>query len=77
MQAPLKGLGTIMEQDFLITLISLGVTALFILGLPIFLVIDFWVTDISLVIDFTLANIGSTLFEGLSFLVYYHCRYLL
>jgi C4-dicarboxylate transporter DctM subunit len=56
-----------MEQSFLITLISLGVTALFILGLPIFLVIGFWVAGISLVIDFTLANIGSTLFEGLSF----------
>jgi C4-dicarboxylate transporter DctM subunit len=56
-----------MEQGFLITLISLGVTVLFILGLPIFLVIGFWVAGISLVIDFTLANIGSTLFEGLSF----------
>lgn len=40
---------------------------LFILGLPIFLVIGFWVVGISLVIDFTLANIGSTLFEGLRF----------
>jgi len=56
-----------MEQSTLITLISLGVTALFILGLPIFLVIGFWVVGISLVIDFTLANVGSTLFEGLSF----------
>lgn len=56
-----------MEQSTLITLISIGVTVLFILGLPIFLVIGFWVVGISLVIDFTLANVGSTLFEGLSF----------
>ena len=56
-----------MDQGTLITLISLGVTVLFILGLPIFLVIGFWVVGISLVIDFTLANVGVTLFEGLSF----------
>jgi C4-dicarboxylate transporter DctM subunit len=56
-----------MEQGTLITLISIAVTGLFILGLPIFLVIGFWVVGISLVIDFTLANVGSTLFEGLSF----------
>ncbi len=56
-----------MDQGFLITLISLGVTGLFILGLPIFLVIGFWVVGVSVVIDFTLANVGVTLFEGLSF----------
>lgn len=56
-----------MDQGTLITLISLGVTVLFVLGLPIFLVIGFWVVGVSLVIDFTLANVGSTLFEGLSF----------
>lgn len=56
-----------MEQSTLIALISIAVTGLFILGLPIFLVIGFWVVGISLVIDFTLANVGSTLFEGLSF----------
>jgi len=56
-----------MDNASLITLISLGVTALFILGVPIFLVIGFWVVGCSLVIDFTLANIGVTLFEGLSF----------
>jgi C4-dicarboxylate transporter DctM subunit len=42
-------------------------TALFVLGFPIFLVIGFWVVGVSITIDFTLANIGSTLFEGLSF----------
>jgi len=56
-----------MDNGTLIALISLGVTVLFILGVPIFLVIGFWVVGCSLVIDFTLANIGVTLFEGLSF----------
>ena len=54
-------------DGFLITLISVGVTILFILGVPIFLVIGFWVVGVSLVIDFTLANIGVTLYEGLNF----------
>lgn len=56
-----------MDNGTIITLITLGVTVLFILGVPIFLVIGFWVVGCSLVIDFTLANIGVTLFEGLSF----------
>jgi len=56
-----------MDNGTLITLISIGVTVLFVLGVPIFLVIGFWVVGCSLVIDFTLANIGVTLFEGLSF----------
>lgn len=56
-----------MENSTLITLISIGVTIMFILGVPIFLVIGFWVVGLSLVIDFTLANVGVTLFEGLSF----------
>lgn len=50
-----------------ITLVSLGVTALFVLGTPIFLVIGLWVVGVSLIIDFTLMNIGVTLFEGLNF----------
>jgi C4-dicarboxylate transporter DctM subunit len=56
-----------MDNSILITLVSLGVVALFLLGVPIFLVIGLWVTGVSLVIDFTLANIGVTLFEGLNF----------
>ena len=56
-----------MTDGTLITLISLGVTFLFIIGVPIFLVIGFWVAGVSLVIDVTLANLGVTLFEGLSF----------
>ncbi len=54
-------------QGFWITLISIAVTGLFILGVPIFLIIGFWVVGVSIVIDFTLANIGVTLFEGLNF----------
>lgn len=54
-------------DGLLITLISLGVTALFLIGVPIFLVISLWVVGVSLVIDFTLANVGVTLYEGLSF----------
>lgn len=56
-----------MDQTLLITLVTIGVGALFLVGVPIFLVIGFWVTGVSLVIDFTLANIGVTLFEGLNF----------
>ncbi|WP_085906347.1 TRAP transporter large permease [Kiloniella majae] len=50
-----------------ITLISLGVTVLFLLGVPIFLVIGLWVVGVSIIIDFTLANVGVTLYEGLNF----------
>ena len=56
-----------MDNSVLITLVSLGVVGLFLLGVPIFLVIALWVTGVSVVIDFTLANIGVTLFEGLNF----------
>ncbi len=56
-----------MDQGSWIALISAGVVGLFLLGVPIFLVIGYWVVGVSLVIDFTLANIGVTLFEGLNF----------
>lgn len=56
-----------MTDGLLIGLITAGVTLFFLLGVPIFLVIGFWVVGTSLVIDFTLANIGVTLFQGLSF----------
>ncbi len=54
-------------QTFWILLISGAVTVFFAVGVPIFLVIGFWVIGVSLVIDFTLANLGVTLFEGLNF----------
>ena len=50
-----------------IALISIGVTILFVIGVPIFLIISLWAVGVSLVIDFTLANIGVTLYEGLNF----------
>lgn len=50
-----------------ISLISIAVTILFIVGVPIFLVIGLWVVGVSIVIDFTLANVGVTLYEGLNF----------
>ena len=56
-----------MTDGSLIGLVTLGVTLFFLLGVPVFLVIGFWVVGVSIVIDFTLANIGVTLFQGLSF----------
>ena len=56
-----------MDQSTLIALVSAGVVLLFVLGVPIFLVIGYWVVGVSIVIDFTLANVGVTLFEGLNF----------
>ena len=44
-----------------------GVHEMAEIGVPIFLVIGFWVVGVSMVIDFTLANVGVTLFEGLNF----------
>ncbi len=54
-------------DGLLISAISIGVVILFLIGVPIFLVIGFWVVGVSLIIDFTLANIGVTLYEGLNF----------
>ncbi len=44
-----------------ITLISLGVTGLFMLGVPVFLVIAYWVIGCSFVLGMTLDNIGAAL----------------
>jgi len=54
-------------DGWLIALVSIVVTVLFILGVPIFLVIGLWVVGVSVIIDFTLANVGVTLYEGLNF----------
>ena len=53
--------------ELYITLVSIGVTLLFVMGVPIFLIIALWVVGVSLAIDFTLMNIATTLFEGLNF----------
>ena len=56
-----------MDQSLLIALVTVGVLFLFLIGVPIFLVIGFWVVGVSIAIDFTLANVGVTLFQGLNF----------
>ena len=61
-------------QTFWILLISGVVSVFFVLGVPIFLVIGFWVIGLSLVIDFTLANLGVTLFEGSTSSACWRCR---
>lgn len=50
-----------MTDSTIITLISLGVTGFFMLGVPVFLVIGYWVIACSFVIGFPLDNIGSAL----------------
>ena len=50
-----------MTDGTLITLISLGVTFLFMLGVPVLLVIVYWVIGCSFVMGLTLDNIGNEL----------------
>ena len=50
-----------MDTSTLVTLISIGVTLLFLLGVPVFLVIGYWVIGVSLVLDMPLQNIGGAL----------------
>ncbi|MGB2302786.1 MAG: TRAP transporter large permease, partial [Candidatus Puniceispirillaceae bacterium] len=48
-----------MADATVITLISLGVTVLFMLGVPVFLVIATWVVGCSAVLGLTLDNMGA------------------
>lgn len=50
-----------MADATLITLISLGVTGLFMLGVPVLLVIAYWVVGCSFVLGLTLDNTGAEL----------------
>ncbi len=50
-----------MADSTLITLISIGVTILFMLGTPVFLVIGYWVIGMSFVLGLPLDNIGAAL----------------
>ena len=50
-----------MSDGSLITFISLGVTVLFMLGVPVFLVIASWVVGCSYVLGLTLDNMGAEL----------------
>ena len=50
-----------MDIGTLVTLISVGVTILFMLGVPVFLVISYWVLGTSLALGQRLDNIGTAL----------------
>ncbi|MCK0168277.1 TRAP transporter large permease [Jannaschia sp. S6380] len=50
-----------MSDGTLVTLISVGVTVLFMLGVPVFLVIGYWVIGMSFVLSLPLLNIGAAL----------------
>ena len=50
-----------MSDGTLVTLISLGVTFFFMLGVPVFLVIAYWVIGCSFVLGLTLDNVGAEL----------------
>ena len=50
-----------MTDGTLITLISIGVTILFMLGVPVFLVIAYWVIGTSFVLSLPLLNLGAAL----------------
>ena len=50
-----------MSDASIITLISLGVTFLFMLGVPVFLIIAYWVIGCSFVLGLTLDNMGAEL----------------
>ncbi|MEQ8292228.1 MAG: TRAP transporter large permease [Roseovarius sp.] len=50
-----------MSDPMIITLISIGVTFLFMLGVPVFLVIGYWVIGMSFLLAMPLDNIGAAL----------------
>ncbi len=50
-----------MADGTLVALISIGVTGLFMLGVPVFLVIAYWVVGCSFMLGMTLDNLGSAL----------------
>src|SRR6056297_4345146 len=49
------------DPSTLVTLISIAVTFLFMLGVPVFLVIGYWVIGVSFVLGMPLQNIGGAL----------------
>ena len=50
-----------MTDGTIVTLISIGVTILFMLGVPVFLVIGYWVIGMSFLLALPLLNIGAAL----------------
>ncbi|CTQ49116.1 TRAP transporter large permease [Jannaschia donghaensis] len=50
-----------MSDGTIVTLISIGVTILFMLGVPVFLVIGYWVIGMSFLLSLPLLNVGAAL----------------
>ena len=50
-----------MDQGTIVTFLSIGVTVLFMLGVPVFLVIGYWVLGMSFVLGLSLDNLGAAL----------------
>ncbi len=50
-----------MTDGTIVTLISIGVTFLFMMGVPVFLVIAYWVIGMSFVLELQLLNMGAAL----------------
>ena len=50
-----------MSDPTIITLISIAVTILFMMGVPVFLVIAYWVIGMSFVLELQLLNMGAAL----------------
>ncbi len=55
-----------MTDPTLITLLTIMALVLFAFGTPLLLIIGLWVVGMQLIFDFPLANVGSTMFEGLN-----------
>lgn len=55
-----------MSDPVLITLLTLAAVTLFATGTPLMLIIGMWVIGMQLIFDFPLANVGSSMFEGLN-----------
>lgn len=55
-----------MPDAIIITLLTLCAFTLFVTGTPLMLIIGLWVIGMQIIFDFPLANVGSSMFEGLN-----------
>ena len=55
-----------MSDPVIITLLTLAALFFFAAGTPLMLIIGLWVIGMQLIFDFPLANVGSSMFEGLN-----------
>jgi len=55
-----------MSDPILTSLISIAAFFFFVVGTPLLLIIGLWVVGMQLIFDFPLANVGSSMFEGLN-----------